>query len=222
VVPFWTVRPDIWKILIYNSLAHLATRDIFNHIVKYRWRKIVFNIIVFAIAASAAGLLAYVASRPDTFRIERNLGLRMPPEKIFPYISDLHNWALWSPFEGRDPSMTRKYSGAQSGKGSVYDWDGNKNVGSGRMEVTDTTPFSKIIIKLDFLKPFEAHNTVEFTLVPKGDTTNVSWCMYGTKNYFAKMMHCCMDMDKMIGTDFQNGLATLKAVAEKEQAASYG
>jgi hypothetical protein len=111
--------------------------------------------------------------------------------------------------------MKRTYSGADSGKGAVYAWDGNKNVGSGRMEILEASLPSKIVIKLDFFAPFEAHNTAEFTMLPQGDATNLTWVMHGPLVFMAKVMHVFIDMDKMIGKDFEAGLANLKKLTEK-------
>src|SRR5438132_5700666 len=111
--------------------------------------------------------------------------------------------------------MRRTLSGAESGRGSVYEWDGNRNVGAGRMEITDIAPPNKVVIKLDFIKPFEGHNTAEFTLEPKGDTTLLTWAMYGPSPLIAKVMGLFMNMDSMIGKDFEAGLANLKTAAEK-------
>jgi carbon monoxide dehydrogenase subunit G len=113
-----------------------------------------------------------------------------------------------------DPEMKRTYSGVASGKGAVYAWQGNSKVGEGRMEISDTSPPSKVTIKLDFVKPFEAHNIAEFTLEPKGDSTSVTWTMHGPSPYMAKVMGVFVSMDKMIGKDFETGLANLKTVAE--------
>ena len=162
-----------------------------------------------------AAILIYAATKPNDFRVQRSIVIKAPPEKIFPLIADLHGWASWSPYEKKDPAMKRSFSGAPSGKGAVYEWDGNKNVGKGRMEVIENTPPSKVAIKLDFFSPFEAHNTAEFTLVPQGDSTTVTWAMYGPSPYMAKVMGTIMNMDKMIGTDFADGLVNLKALAEK-------
>ena len=114
-----------------------------------------------------------------------------------------------------DPAMKRTYSGAASGKGAVYAWEGNSKVGEGRMEITESSPPSKVTIKLDFVKPIEGHNTAEFALEPKGDSTNVTWSMYGPSAYIAKVIGIFVSMDKMIGKDFEAGLANMKAVAEK-------
>jgi uncharacterized protein YndB with AHSA1/START domain len=171
--------------------------------------------IAIAIAVVVVGILIYAETRPDTFRVQRSTTIKAPPEKIFALINDLHAWAAWSPYEKKDPGMKRTFGGAPSGKGAVYDWDGDKNVGKGRMEITDTTPPSKIVIKLDFYKPFEGHNTAEFTMEPKADSTVVTWAMYGPAAFMMKVMGIFMNMDNMIGNDFAVGLANLKAVAEK-------
>ncbi len=175
--------------------------------------------IAAAIVVVVAGILIYAATRPDTFRVQRSVTIKAPPDKIFALINDLHAWDAWSPYEKKDPAMKRAFSGAPGGKGAVYEWDGNKNVGKGRMEITETTPPGKILIKLDFIKPFEGHNTAEFTIEPKGDSTVVTWAMYGPCPYFAKVMGVVMglfmNVEDMIGNDFVAGLANLKTVAEK-------
>jgi uncharacterized protein YndB with AHSA1/START domain len=175
----------------------------------------IVGIAVVIVLAVAAGVLIYATTKPDTFVVQRRTTIKAPPDKIYPLIVDLHGWAAWSPYEKKDPAMKRTFSGAQSGKGAVYEWDGDKNVGAGRMEIIEATPPSKIVIKLDFLKPFEGHNTAEFTMVPSGDTTAVTWGMSGPSPLMMKVMSTFMNMDKMIGDDFAVGLANLKAVAEK-------
>ena len=174
-----------------------------------------FKTIITILLGLIAVLLIYAATRPDDFRVQRSISIKAPPEKIFPLIADLHSWAAWSPYEKRDPAMKRTFSGAASGKGAVYEWDGNSQVGAGRMEITDLQAPSKLTIKLDFIKPFEGHNTAEYTLKPDGESTSVTWAMYGPAAYVAKLMGIFVSMDKMIGTDFETGLASLKAVAEK-------
>ena len=173
------------------------------------------KLIGLAIVLVIAAVLIYAATRPDAFRVERAASVKAPPEKIFALINDLHGWAAWSPYEKKDPAMKRTFSGATSGKGAVYEWDGNKNVGRGRMEITDTAAPAKIVIKLDFFEPFEGHNTAEFSMEGKGDATNVTWAMYGPANFVSKLMGVFFNMDKMIGTDFEAGLANLKTIAEK-------
>jgi uncharacterized protein YndB with AHSA1/START domain len=175
--------------------------------------------IAAALVVVVAGILIYAATRPDTFSVQRSASMKAPPEKIFALINDLRSWGAWSPYEKKDPAMKRTFSGPSSGKGAVYEWDGDKNVGKGRMEITEATPPTKVLIKLDFIKPFEGHNTAEFTMEPKGDNTVVTWAMYGPCPYVAKVMGVVMglfmNMDEMIGNDFAAGLASLKATVEK-------
>jgi uncharacterized protein YndB with AHSA1/START domain len=172
--------------------------------------------IAIVVVVLVAGILAYAATKPDVFRVQRATSIKAPPEKIFPFLNDLHKFGAWSPWEKKDPAMKRTFAGSESGKGAMYEWDGDKNVGQGRMEIVETTPPSKVAIKLDFVRPFEAHNTVEFTLAPNGDSTDVTWAMQGPVPYVAKIMHVFVDMDSMVGKDFEAGLASLKTVAEKQ------
>jgi uncharacterized protein YndB with AHSA1/START domain len=162
-----------------------------------------------------AALLIYAATKPDSFRIERSTTIKAPPEKVFALINDFHQWEAWSPWEKIDPALKRTYSGAPSGKGAVYEWDGNKEIGQGRMEITESTPASKVALKLDFVKPFEAHNMVDFTLATQGDSTTVTQAMYGPSPYISKLMTTFFSMEKMVGGKYEEGLANLKALAEK-------
>lgn len=175
----------------------------------------ILGIVAVVVLVAVAGILAYAATKPDDFRVQRSASIKAPPDKIYAQIVDLHGWAAWSPYEKKDPAMKRTFSGAASGKGAVYEWDGDKNVGAGRMEIVEAAAPSKVGIKLDFLKPFEGHNTAEFTMVPSGDGTNVTWAMYGPSPYIAKVMGTFFNMDRMIGDDFAAGLANLKTIAEK-------
>lgn len=174
-----------------------------------------FKKIAIVVVVLLAALLAFAATKPDTFRVERSTSIKASPAKIFPLINDFHVWDAWSPWEKMDPAMKRTHSGASSGKGEVYEWEGNSKVGAGRMEITESSPPSKVIIKLDFIKPFEGHNIAEFVLEPKGDTTNVTWAMHGPAPYISKLMTVFVSMDSMVGKDFETGLANMKAVAEK-------
>lgn len=170
---------------------------------------------VVAIIVIAVGAVLILASRqPDEFRIERSVTVNAPAEKIAPHISDFHQWGAWSPWEHLDPDMQRSFTGATAGKGSIYEWSGNSDVGQGRMELLDIVP-DKISIKLDFYKPMEASNTAEFTLQPNGDATDVTWAMYGPMPFISKVMCVFFDMDKMVGPDFERGLAGLKQVSEQ-------
>ena len=172
-------------------------------------------IVAVLLAIAIAIVLILAATKPDTIRVQRAASIRAPAEEIFPLINDFHRWGTWSPWERKDPAMKRSFSGAESGKGAVYAWDGNNNVGSGRMEILDASAPSKIVIKLDFFKPFEGHNTAEFTMLPQGDATTLTWVMHGPARFISKVMQVFMNLDTMIGRDFEAGLANLKKITEK-------
>lgn len=167
------------------------------------------------IALLIAGVLVYAATRPDSFRVERTARIEAPPDKVFPLVNDLRAWNSWSPYDKKDPAVKRTLSGAASGPGAVYEWDGNKDIGQGRMEILAATPPSKVTLQLDFLKPFQARNTAEFTLQANGTATDVTWALYGPSPYISKLMGLVFNMDRMIGNDFEVGLANLKRVAEQ-------
>jgi uncharacterized protein YndB with AHSA1/START domain len=178
--------------------------------------------ILIVIALAVAAVLVYAASKPDTFMVRRSASIAAPPEKIFPMIDDLRAQSAWSPFE-KDPNMKRTHSGAPRGKGAVYAWDGNRQVGAGRIAITESVPSSKVVLLLEMSRPFKAHNTVEFTLDRIGAGTNVTgtkvtWAMQGRQPYMAKVMGLFVDCDKMCGGLFEEGLAKLKALAEGEPA----
>ena len=175
----------------------------------------IIAIIAVVLAIAIAILLILAATKPDTFTVRRATTVKAPPETLFPLINDFHQWGTWSPYETKDPAMKSTYSGTASGKGAVYAWQGNKNVGSGRMEILDSSVPSKIVIKLDFFAPFEGHNTAEFTMLPQGDVTNLTWTMVGPAVFMSKVMQVFMNLDNMIGRDFEAGLANLKKLAEK-------
>lgn len=163
-------------------------------------------------------VLIFAATRPSKFCIERSIQIKASPEKIFPFIIDFHQMQTWSAWEKVDPFMKRSFSGAKSGKGAMYAWDGNKDIGQGSMEILEVTLSSKVLIKIDFLKPFEAHNMLDFSLVPNGETTTVSHAMYGPTPFISKLMCLFFSMDKMVGPKFEEGLVNLKAAAEKQSA----
>ncbi|MBL8294337.1 MAG: SRPBCC family protein [Bryobacterales bacterium] len=171
--------------------------------------------VALALAILIGAILAYAATKPDTLRVERTATVNAPPEKVFALINDFNQWPAWSPWEKLDPNMTRTLGGAPSGKGATYAWQGNKDVGKGRMEILESTPTSQIKIQLDFLEPFEAHNITDFTLEPAGGGTKVIWSMHGPNNFVNKLMQVFMDMDAMIGKDFEAGLANMNAAAGK-------
>lgn len=173
------------------------------------------KLIVTAITALAAAFLIYAATRPNSFRIQRSLVIKAPPDRIFSLINNFREWEAWSPWEKVDPAIQRTYSGTPAGTGSIYEWSGNKEVGKGRMEITGSTPPTKVVIKIDFIVPMEAHNTIEFTLEPQGDTTTVTQAMYGPNSYLSKVMGIIFNMDHMIGGKFDEGLTNIKSIAEK-------
>jgi hypothetical protein len=173
------------------------------------------KIILIVIALLIAVILVLAALKPDSFRVERVARIKASPDKVFALINDFNRWGSWSPWEKKDPAMQRTFSGAPSGKGAVYAWKGNNNVGEGRMEILESVPSTQVTIKLDFIKPFEGHNVADFKLVPQGDETVVTWSMEGPTPFIGKIMHVFMNMDRMIGTDFEAGLANMQAVAER-------
>ena len=175
----------------------------------------IIAIIAVVLAIAIAAVLVLAATKPNALRVQRAITIKAPADRIFPLINDFHHWVTWSPYENKDPAMKRTYSGAGSGKGAVYDWEGNKNVGSGRMEILDTSAPSKIVIKLDFFKPIEGHNTAEFTMLPQGDVTNLTWVMHGPAVLMTRVMQVFINLDHMIGRDFEVGLANLKQLTEK-------
>jgi carbon monoxide dehydrogenase subunit G len=170
--------------------------------------------IAIGLVAVVALILVYALTKPDTFRVERSTAIKAPPQAVHAYLTDFHKWGAWSPWEKLDPNMKRTYSGAESGKGAAYAWEGNGGVGQGRMEIKDVSP-SKVTIQLDFLAPMETSNIVDFDLTPQGDTTHVVWTMSGNNNYLSKVMQVFMSMDSLVGKDFESGLSDLKAAAEK-------
>jgi carbon monoxide dehydrogenase subunit G len=174
-----------------------------------------FKKILIAVVALIAAILIYAATRPDTFRVERSADIKAPPERVFALLNDFKRWEAWSPWEKKDPGMRRSWGDATSGKGAAYSWEGNKDVGQGRMEIVESVPSSKVSIKLEFVKPFEARNTVDFALQPKGEMTQVTWSIHGPSPYISKLIGIFLSMDSMIGKDFEAGLADLKAAAEK-------
>jgi hypothetical protein len=172
-------------------------------------------IIGVVLVVAIAGILLYAATKPDSFRVQRVVLINAPSDKVFPLINDIKAWTAWSPYEKKDPAMKRSYGAVTAGKGATYAWDGDKNVGQGSIEMIESGP-RKIVIKLDFLKPFEAHNMGEFLLEPKGDSTSVTWATYGPSPYISKVIGTFINIDDMIGRDFEKGLADLKATAEKK------
>ena len=172
--------------------------------------------ILIAIVVVIGGLLGFAATRPDSFSVQRSATIDAPADKVFALINDFHRWGEWSPWEKLDPAMKRTFSGPDAGPGTVYEWTGNDKVGAGRMEILKAAPASTVDIKLDFIKPFEGHNVTEFTLTPRGESTQVNWNMHGPAPFITKLMGVFVSMDSMIGKDFETGLTNMKAAAEKK------
>ena len=169
--------------------------------------------ILIGVGAAIALLLVVISTQPATFHVERSVTMAAPPEAAFAQVNDFHAWSGWSPWEKLDPTMKRTYDGAPAGVGAKYAWVGNKEVGEGRMTIETSTP-SKIVIKLEFLKPFTATNSATFTFAKTAAGTKTTWAMDGNNNFVSKAFHLVMDMDKMIGADFERGLAAMKTAAE--------
>ena len=170
--------------------------------------------ILIAFAAIVVVLAVVVARQPSTFRVARSAAISAPPAQVFGQVNDLHSWEAWSPWLKPDPAATTAYEGPRAGTGAVFAWSGNRNVGEGRMTITESRPHELVRFKLDFMRPFKSTSTAEFTFTPEGDHTVVTWSMSGENTLLAKALHLFMDMDKMIGGKFDEGLAQMKAVAE--------
>lgn len=172
------------------------------------------KLIVLVVVVLLAIVLVYAASRPDTIHVERSIDIKASPEKIFGLINDFRQWNDWTPYN-KDPAMKKTCSGSASGKGAMYAWEGNKDVGKGEIAITGSEQNSRIALELHMIEPFEARNSVVFSLSKAGDSTSVTWSLVGKQNFMSKLMGLIFDMDKMIGGDFEAGLAKLKAVAER-------
>lgn len=159
-------------------------------------------------------LVVIVALQPSDFRVTRSTTISAPPPAVFAQVNDFHKWQAWNPWGKIDPAMKQTYEGAPAGTGAIYTWSGNNEVGEGRMTITDSRPNELIRVKLEFFKPFAGTNTADFTFKPEGNQTLVTWSMFGEKNFMAKAIHLVMNMDKMIGGQFEKGLADMKSVVE--------
>ena len=170
--------------------------------------------IAIAVAVIVAAILSYAAAKPDNFTLSRSATIAAPPQKVFSLISDLKAFNTWNPFAKQDSQIKIDYEGAASGVGATYAWQGDAS-GAGRMAITEAVAPSKVVMRLDFEKPMKATNRVEFTLMPKGTSTEVIWSMSGSMTYLHKLLTTFVSMDKMVGTQFEAGLADLKAAAER-------
>ena len=174
----------------------------------------ILKTILYLLILAVIALLIYAATRPNTFRLQRSTVIKAPPEKVFGLIQDFKQWTGWSPWENVDAELKRTYSGAPSGVGTIYEWLGKKT-GQGRMEITEANPGRRVSLKLDFIKPFKASNITDFDLSPADGGTKVSWAMHGPLSLVQRVMHIFFNMEKMVGPDFEKGLANMKALAEK-------
>lgn len=171
-------------------------------------------VIIAIIVLLGIGLLVYASTKPDEMRVERQITIKAPADKIFPLINDFQAWQSWSPYEAKDPGMKRELGVPIAGKGATYAWDGNKEVGQGKMEIIESEPSSRVVIKLTFLRPMENEGTATFTLAPNADGTDVTWTMVMPAPLISKVMSVFFDLDQMIGKDFDVGLANLKSKVE--------
>ena len=176
-----------------------------------------FAFLIFGAVALLVALVVFVATRPDTFTVERSALISATPEQVFPLVNDFKNWKHWSPWDKKDPGMTMNYGGSESGEGATYSWSGDKNVGQGGMTITDIIPNEKITIHLEFMKPMKATNTAVFTFQPKDGNTLVTWSMEGNNNFMGKAFSLFMDMDRMVGGDFEEGLSALNGAVKSPE-----
>jgi hypothetical protein len=172
--------------------------------------------ILLVLVAIVAAFALFVATRPANFRVSRSISVTAPPSALYAQVVDFHRWDAWSPWAKLDPAMKTTFSGPVAAPGSSYHWVGNDKVGEGRMSIVEAKPAERVAIRLEFIKPFAATNSTEFVFAPSGGTTRTTWTLEGRHNFVGKAFAVFNDMDKMIGADFEKGLAQLKAVAEKE------
>jgi uncharacterized protein YndB with AHSA1/START domain len=177
--------------------------------------------ILIGVAVLIVVFVIIIAMRPSQFSISRSATMAAPPELVFEQVNDFHKWAAWSPWEKKDPAMKRTYDGPPAGIGSIYRWVGNKDVGEGGMTITESRPSDLIRIRLEFLKPMQATHQAEFTFRPKGEKTNVTWTMTGKHNFMGKAFCMFMNMDKLVGPDFEQGLAGMKSVVESQRVTAH-
>lgn len=170
--------------------------------------------ILLGLAAALVALAGFISTRPAAFSVQRSVTIQSPADLPFALVNDFHRWAAWSPWEKRDPGMTRTFTGADAGLDAMYEWTGNPEVGSGRMTIVESKPAERVRIRLEFLEPFEALNTTTFTFTPSGRDVTVTWRMEGRNAFLGKAFSLFVDMDEAIGKDFEAGLANLKAAAE--------
>lgn len=169
--------------------------------------------IAIAVVTIIALVLLFAATRPNTVRVQRSITIHASAEKIFPLLNDFHQWNRWAPQDKEDPTMTRTYSGAVNGQGAISDWNSKGTAGKGRMTIIESSAPDRVVVQVDFVRPFTAHNVNEFTLEP-GSSTRVTWTMQGSRLYIMKVMGIFVNMDRVMGKHFESGLANLKNAAE--------
>jgi hypothetical protein len=174
-------------------------------------KKVLIGLVVVILAA-----VVFVSTRPSEFRLERSTTISAPADVAFGFVNDLHQWNAWSPWEKLDPAMKRTFAGPPAGVGAIYEWVGKDDVGEGRMTITESRPNDAVVIKLEFIKPFATTNQIDLTFKQAGESTNVTWAMSGSNGFMMKAMSAFMDMEKMVGPDFEKGLAQLKEASEAE------
>ena len=177
-------------------------------------KKIILGVIA-VILAAIIGVVIAASLQPTEFTVTRSEDISAPPEQVFPHINNLKKWDAWSPWDKLDPNMQKTYEGPDAGEGASYSWDGNDEVGAGSLTITKSDPNKRVDMHLKFVRPWEDECNVDFQLTPDGKTTEVSWTMHGENDFMGKVMCLFMDMDAMVGTSFEEGLAELKKVAEK-------
>jgi len=173
-----------------------------------------FKKILVALVVILLILVVFIATRPGDFKVTRSATYAAPPSAVFAQLNDLHKWPAWSPWVKLDPAMKQGYEGPATGTGSVSTWDGNSNVGSGRMTITESKPDELVKMKLEFFKPMAGTNDAVFDIKPSGTNTTLTWTMTGKNNFISKAVCLFMDMDKMVGGQFESGLANLKPIVE--------
>jgi hypothetical protein len=179
-------------------------------------KRIIIGVVI-AIVFIVAGLIAVVATQPEDFSVTRSATIKAPAERVFAEVNDFHKWDAWSPWAKLDPNMKTTYAGPESGQGASYSWVGNDEVGEGKMTIAESHPSQHVKIDLEFIKPFAAQSVTEFMFKPAGDATEVTWNMHGKNGFVGKAMCLVVSMDKMVGGDFEKGLAQLKTAVESGQ-----
>ena len=170
--------------------------------------------ILIVVAVIVVVFVIVVVLQPSEYRVARTATMSAPPTAVFAQVNDFHKWAAWNPWGKIDPAMKQNYEGAPAGVGAIYKWAGNNEVGEGRMAITESRPSDLIRVQMEFFKPYAGNGTAEFTFKPEGNQTAVTWSMTGQNNFMAKAIHLFMNMDKMIGGQFEKGLADMKSIVE--------